>query len=403
MAAIASGRIGSVSAGYDAPGAGVCSGEAERPRAATGVTQLKFLHFADLHLDAPFAWAPRSTAVLRRANRRRTLERIVELASAERVDALLSGGDLFEHERVEPDTVEFLRRVLGDAGLPVYLAPGNHDWLGPESPYARTRWPGNVHVFTSDRLEAVEPAPGLRLWGAAHCAPANTDSFFAGFRADGSGLNVALAHASERGLLQFEGEGKRPHAPFAAAELAAANLDFAFLGHYHSPRDAERYTYPGNPDPLDFGEEGDRGAVLATFTGARGAPLIERRDVSVSRVADVVVDVSAARDRDEATGLIREALLKADGCVRLTVKGDLAPEVSLDAAAVQRQGEHLDGLLVRLAVSYAYDLERIAAERTVRGQFVRDAVEQVADAELRRRIIVTGLRALDSRSDLEVP
>ena len=42
---------------------------------------MKLLHFADLHLDAPFAWAEPRTSAGRRANRRRTLERIVALAA----------------------------------------------------------------------------------------------------------------------------------------------------------------------------------------------------------------------------------------------------------------------------------------------------------------------------------
>ena len=51
---------------------------------------------------------------------------------------------------------------------------------------------------------------------------------------------------------------------------------------------------------------------------------------------------------------------------------------------------------------YGYDLDTILAEPTVRGQFVRDAIAGIEDEDLRRRVIVTGLRALDGRSDLEV-
>jgi len=53
---------------------------------------MKLLHFADLHLDAPFAWASPDTARSRRRNRRDTLTRIVALAEAEGVDAIVSAG-----------------------------------------------------------------------------------------------------------------------------------------------------------------------------------------------------------------------------------------------------------------------------------------------------------------------
>ena len=49
-----------------------------------------------------------------------------------------------------------------------------------------------------------------------------------------------------------------------------------------------------------------------------------------------------------------------------------------------------------------YDLEAIGAEVTIRGQFVRLAAAEMADPDQRRLVIVTGLRALDGRRDLEV-
>jgi len=203
---------------------------------------MKLLHFADLHLDAPFAWASPETAHSRRRSRRDALTRIVALAEAEGVDAILSAGDLFEQDRIGPDTVEFLRSTFERTDRPVYLAPGNHDWLSPRSPYALVEWSPNVHVFTEASLQPVELADGLTLWGAAHRAPANTDDLFAGFRVGRGGVNVALAHASERAALAWQESGKAPHAPFDAAELPATGLVHAFLGHYHVPRDAELHT-----------------------------------------------------------------------------------------------------------------------------------------------------------------
>jgi DNA repair exonuclease SbcCD nuclease subunit len=364
---------------------------------------MKLLHFADLHLDAPFAWALPQTARLRRRNRRETLTRIVALAEAESVDAILCGGDLFEQDRIGPDTVEFLRSSFERTDRRVFLAPGNHDWLSPRSPYALVEWSPNVHVFTDDALRPVELDDGLTLWGAAHRAPANTDDLFAGFRVDrAAGVHLALAHASERATLAWQESGKAPHAPFDAAELPATGLAHAFLGHYHLPRDAELHTYPGNPDPLDFGEVGERGAVIATVSGD-GTVTRERRDVSVSEVHELEVNVDGATHSDEVAAVVGERLASLSGCVRVTLSGELAPSVELDLRELERIGAHLEGVVVRPGrLTVGYDLAGIAAESTVRGQFVRSAVEEIADVELRRRVILTGLRALEGRHDLEV-
>jgi len=363
---------------------------------------VKLLLFADLHLDAPFAWASPEAARVRRRNRRETLTRILSIAEEESVDAVLSAGDLFEHDRVSPDTVEFLRTSFARSSRPIYLAPGNHDWLSPRSPYELVDWSPNVHLFTDDHLAPVPLADGLTLWGAAHRAPANTDGFFAGFRPDRGGVHLALAHASERSLLGWQEAGKQPHAPFETAEIAEAGIAHAFLGHYHLPRDADRHTYPGNPDPLEFGEDGERGAVLATIADD-GSVTRERRSVAVSRVHDITVSLEEAAHEDDVREAVAAALAGLGGFARVTLEGEVGPSVRVDVRELQRLGARLDGLVVRTGqLSVAYDLEAILAEQTVRGEFARDAYASIDDPDQRRRVLLTGLRALEARSDLEV-
>ena len=109
----------------------------------------------------------------------------------------------------------------------------------------------------------------------------------------------------------------------------------------HTPEHAVRYTFPGNPDPLTPGETGERGAVLCTV----------HDDGTVSRE---VFDVSASR----SLGLLAE-------------RAEAFPSLDFDA---------------------------VAAERTVRGQFVRDVLADPSlDTALRGRVLATGLRALEER------
>jgi DNA repair exonuclease SbcCD nuclease subunit len=362
---------------------------------------MKLLHFADLHLDAPFAWLEPDAARRRRQHRRDTLTRILALAEAEQVDAVLCAGDLFEHDRVQPDTVAFLQASFARSSRRIFLAPGNHDWYGPQSPYAVTEWTENVHVFTEAAFRPARLDDGVTLWGAAHRAPANTDGFFAGFRVDEPGIHLAVAHASERSWLVEQESGKQPHAPFDAAEIAAAGFAHAFLGHFHLPKDAERHTYPGNPDPLEFGESGERGAVLATL-GPDGSVTRERRPVAVSQVHDVEVAVDGCEHADDIRDRVSAAVGGLRGSVRVTLVGTVAPAVRVDGADLASLGAHLEGLVIRRdRVTVGYDLAAIAEEATVRGQFLRTALE-IPDPERRRRVVLLGLRSFEDRADLEV-
>lgn len=373
---------------------------------STPGASMRLLLFSDLHLETPFRWAGPDAARDRRRMLREALRRIAQLADELGVDALCCGGDLYEHERFSPDTGEFLRTTFSElAPLPVVIAPGNHDWLGPASLYQQVDWSENVHVFSEDRLTPLSLADGLTLWGAAHRAPASTRNFLDGFRPERGGIHVALFHGSEQRGLAFQEQGKVPHAPFRAEQIPAAGLHHAMLGHFHTPVDGQWHTYPGNPDPLEFGEQGERGAVLVTLA-VDGSVSRERHRVTSSIVNDVTVNLDGVTHSGQILERIREALTSCEGFARVTLTGEIDPDVDLRLEDVKPESvaPHLAGVVARIgALSVAYDLGALAEERTVRGQFVRDVLGATDLTEdRRRRVLVTGLRALDGRGDLEV-
>lgn len=360
---------------------------------------MKLAFFADLHLDAPFAWARPEVARRRRQGLRDCLRRILEVADGEKVDAILCAGDLYEHDYVSPDTREFLRSTLGSTNTPILIAPGNHDWYGPSSLYRQVSWPSNVHVFSESRFVRHELAPGIMLWGVAFTGPTRPQSFLAGFRADGGGVRLALFHGSE---MSSAPPGKNPHAPFSAGEIETCGFLHAFVGHYHQPADHLRYTYPGNPDPLSFGETGERGLVIAEI-GAEGPPRRRRLSVVQSAVHDIEVDLSECGHFQEVRDLVASRLGGLKGVVRLFLRGDLAPDVALDLQSLAQISEEIEQIVFRTEELRAgYDFDALAKEPTVRGRFVAKVLRDTElDAETTRRILVTGLRALDGRSDLE--
>ena len=366
---------------------------------------MKLVVFSDLHLDSAFAWAGSGSQAARRRRDalRSTLRRVLDLAWSERVDAILCGGDLYEHDRFTPDTAAFLQSCFDKVyPLRIFIAPGNHDFFGPESLYNTVQWSPNVKVFREDRLEPVSLEDGLTLWGGAHLAPASTRNFLQEFSVDRGGVNIALFHGSELGTFAQQGESKVPHAPFREQEIARSGLAHAFLGHYHFPRDAERHTYPGNPDPLSFGETGARGAVVATID-ADGSVQRSRRKIASTQLTDVKVEVGGCSNRQEVRERVESALANLRGVARVTVEGELAREVDLRESDLLGLPTSLDGYLVRFgSLSFAYDFAALAAEPTVRGQFVKDVMASELGEEERLRVLLTGLRALEGRDDLEV-
>ena len=373
-------------------------------------TGAKLALVADVHLDQAFTWAGPDVGRRLRQSIRDALRNAVILAAEAGVEAFCVAGDLYEDDRYASDTPEFLRGLFGEVSpAPVLLAPGNHDPAVPMSLYRTVEWTPNVHVFLEPRLSAFQLSDGLTVWGAGHDRPAYTPGFLdGGFHAPGPGTHVALFHGAERGTLRFQEEGKIAHAPFDEVQIAAAGLTHAFVGHYHQPRDTALLTYPGNLERLTFGEAGERGLVIATV-GGNGSVATQRHVLAKVGMYDVFLDADGCATVDEVRGRLeaRLAELPQDAPVRVarvTVAGQTAGPLHLSPDDLTSVRHGLDKIVIhRVQLRESEDLEKIAAEPTVRGAFVRMIREAGGvDEDDRGLILTAGLRALSGRGDLQV-
>ena len=85
---------------------------------------MRLIHTSDWHLGRSFHRVGLLDA------QARYLDHLVEVVSAEGVDAVLVSGDVYDRALPSPDTVELLSSAvtrLIDAGAAVVLSSGNHD------------------------------------------------------------------------------------------------------------------------------------------------------------------------------------------------------------------------------------------------------------------------------------
>ncbi len=356
---------------------------------------MRVLHCADVHLDAVFRGLAPEFSRRRRAAIRSSFSRLVALAGELKVDALTIGGDLYEQEHSGQDTARFLASCLGELSCPVLICPGNHDYFHSGSIYATTEWPQNVRVFQAGEFTPVEVG-GLRVFGIAHTKPKGTRDLLSGFKAPhGAGPAVALFHGSEQGQLQFQEQGKQDHAPFREAEIEEAGFLFGLSGHFHTPRATDRLVYPGNPEPLTFGEEGVRGAVEVDF--AQTPPQVKVHRVNTFTVTEAAVDVSGCEHSQALLDRVRERLPElGDRAARLTLEGELALGVQLGPTELQdtlRREGHCVSVISKARP--AFDLEELSQSPDIRGQFVRGLLgRQDADSAVVQDALRAGLEAL---------
>jgi DNA repair exonuclease SbcCD nuclease subunit len=115
---------------------------------------LRLLHTADWHIGRRFPSFPEEGQKKLSRARMDVVGRIFDVARRNAVNAVLCVGDLFDDPNPGPDFWEGLAKTFqgrGDQHPPVFLVPGNHDPLTPESVWApnhpfRARLPRWVHV-----------------------------------------------------------------------------------------------------------------------------------------------------------------------------------------------------------------------------------------------------------------
>ena len=371
---------------------------------------MKLLAFSDVHLDSKFGWASRDVARRQRQRLREGVTWAFEQAQAEGAAAVLIGGDLFEHDLVSPDTVEFLRRTFEQSGLQVFAAPGNHDPASKESPYRRQDWSDNVHIFRETRFTSRQLDDGVTLWGAAHRKPVDTASFFDdGFHVDrtkdsgtkaASGIHIAVFHGEERNAA-FQGQYR--HAPFDGEQIAAAGFTHAVVGHSHKPADHPTWTRLGSLERLAFGGAYGGAAILEIENGRVARRRLDPRPPALHTLS---VDLTEVENSGQARDRVRGALSGLAGAARIRLIGepdDLHLHEDDFSTGSFELPDGIEQILVDISgLTPPYDLEQIEQEPTVRGMFVQRVREDDLDPETERLVLLAGLRALDGRDDLAV-
>jgi exonuclease SbcD len=229
------------------------------------------VHAADLHIDSgPLIHVARAT--------RRAVTRLVELVLTEHADVLVISGDVFDRAADSAAAGRFFASEmgrLGDAGVPVMVAAGNHDVVCPHA----TAYSRNVRWFPADAPASfVLDDIGVAMHGQGLADPVEASDLSVSFPAPVPGyVNVGVLHTSLEG-----GTSKTICAPTSVSRLAGVGYHYWALGHVH-----QRWVvatdpwivYPGNLQgrtPAEFGPKG--ATVITTAPGAITS--VEHRDLA---------------------------------------------------------------------------------------------------------------------------
>ena len=313
---------------------------------------LRLLHTADVHLGARHEDLGDAASALRdRAHA--SLAAVVDLALAERVDAVLVAGDLFDTNMASRRTVERAVAELGRlaAGrIRIVLVAGCHDADSRSSVYRAYDLPALVGGDMLTVLTPVDPWVHLDSLDVVVIGPADSTRSSRGPFANLDGADVP-ATTWRIGLLHAAfGTG---NGEVSEAALRASRLDYAALGHDHRAATgragATTWAIPGSPEQVTVDRELPGTVNLVTLDDQAGtkAVTVETRTVGSTRHRETVVEAASTASQSALVEQLRAA-------------GD--PEVVLDVRIV---GERPDAL----------ELDPAAVEDLLRGAYLRIRVE----------------------------
>ncbi|MFJ1702798.1 exonuclease SbcCD subunit D [Kitasatospora sp. NPDC088346] len=268
---------------------------------------MRLLHTSDWHLGRSFHRESLHEA------QRAFLDHLVEVVRAERVEAVLVAGDVYDRALPGLDAVALFDDVLvrlAGLGVPTVFISGNHDSARRLGVASRLIDRAGIHLRTDPDgcavpvLLADEHGP-VAVYGLPYLEPALVRERFGldrgghdrvlgaamdAVRADLAGREagtraVVLAHAFVTGGEASDSE--RDITVGGVASVPASVFDgvhYAALGHLHGSQTlAPHLRYSGSPLAYSFSEEHHRKSMWLVDLAADGSVAAERIDCPVPR------------------------------------------------------------------------------------------------------------------------
>lgn len=278
----------------------------------------RFIHTADIHLDSPLrslSLRNQELGDLIGNASRQVLEKIIDLALEEQVDAVLIAGDLYDGSQTSMKTARFLSmqlKRLDDANIACFIIRGNHDAASTIT--QELTLPENVKVFkTRSNFETIKTDTlNIAIHGISFKEKSAPDSLLPLYKPPvPDHINIGLMHTSLDG-----NSGHDPYAPCSVKDLQNFGFNYWALGHIHKRQIIEdraiqnTIVMPGIPQGRDINENGTKSITLATIAD-NGLISLEERPISLAQFDKVSIDVAGIENWDNIIPSIEHAMMLA--------------------------------------------------------------------------------------------
>ena len=304
---------------------------------------------------------------------------IAALCRREQCDLALLSGDLFDGTYSRED-YRAVYEALEEMAVPVFVTPGNHDYIAPASPWVREIWPENVHIFTKPQVESVGiSALDCRVYGAGFTEK-DCPALLEGLRAEQEQTYaIGVFHGDPT-------QSDSPYNPITNQQVKVSGLHYLALGHIHK---ADAFyaggtlcAWPGCPMGTGYDEQGSKGVYIVEV-----GQEVTCRFVTLDAPRFFDLSVAPGDDPEQALSCVLPGSGSED-FYRVTFTGE---SDSLDLDALYSVFGGFPNLLLRDKTRAVVDLWADAGQDSFAGMYfgmLKQALENAPEAE-KEKVLLT--------------
>lgn len=335
---------------------------------------MKFVHIADVHFDAPFTSLAgvNNLSEIRRLEQRKVFKKVINYIKENSIKYLFISGDLYENEYIKKSTIVYINELFKEIlDTQIFISPGNHDPYIKNSYYSEFDFSPNVHIFKGE-FECVETKEA-NIYGMAfndfYCKNVELNKIDV---LDNGKPNILVMHAS----LNSGASEDQEYNPILESKLETLNMDYIALGHihklYYNEKKNQKIVYPGSLVSLGFDELGEHGMIVGEFSNNK----LETNFVKLDETefTEIEQNVEKFNSKEDLIEHINELKLEENKLYKIILVGNRNFEIN--TTEILKLVDLSNILKIKDNTKLNYNLDEIKKENTLRGIFVKEALEK---------------------------
>ena len=357
---------------------------------------MKIIHCADLHLDSKMeSNLSKEKAVERREELLATFVKLVDYAVNHDVTAIIIAGDMFDtaqntQKRIKNRVLDLIRYTPEIEFL--YLR-GNHDKVDFFDTLEDK--PANLKLFQDSWTSYTY---GNVVITGCELNRSNHNNIYSELVLAKEAVNIVVLHGQESKY-----DSKSDAELISLTSLQNRYIDYLALGHIHTYKHAKldnrgSYCYSGCLEGRGFDECGEKGFVLIDIQGDKVNhsfyPIAKRT------LHEIPVGLSGFISETELQTEIEESIahLPQEDLVKIILEGDIDENTDIDVKYLMNKFDSRFYFLkiydhTKLQILY----ENYINDISLKGEFLRLVKEQEIEEDIKREIMMLGLKVLAGR------